>query len=204
MTQTVSPPALGEPLPAATPCVEARDRLRRRRSASAQLLTAPGPSRSELEDILTLGARTPDHGKLFPWRFVVLGPRTRAEIAERLAVMAEQNNLPAKSIAVLAKLANPPVTVLVVSTPIKEHSVPVWEQELSAGAVCMNLEHAADSYGYAASWITDWYAYEPAALALFGVGPGEKIAGFIHLGSAAEPPLERPRPDLTKHAEWRP
>src|SRR5690606_11312457 len=119
-----------------------------------------------LEEILALGARTPDHGKLFPWRFVVLGPKSRAEIAERLAVLAETRDRPAKDQAALAKLTAAPVTILVVSAPVR-NAKPIWEQQLSAGAVCMNLEHAAGTFGYYASWITDWYSYDAAAAALF-------------------------------------
>ncbi len=187
--------ALNEPLPPPVPSRDFLDRLARRRSAPAQALTTPGPSEEELDRILTLGARTPDHGKLFPWRFVVLGPQSRAEIAARLAVLVELRGGPAKDQAVLAKLTAAPVTVLVVSTPVP-HAKPVWEQQLSAGAVCMNLEHAAAGFGYSSSWITDWYSYDPQALPLFGVGEGETVAGFIHIGTLNEPALERPRPDM--------
>ena len=190
------------PLPVRSDEVLAR--LANRRSASAQLLTAPGPSEAEIEQILSLGARTPDHGKLFPWRFVVLGPQSRADLSEALAVLAETQGRIDKDLAVLAKLANPPLTIMVVSTPVQGHKVPVWEQQLSAGAVCMNLEHAADALGYSASWITDWYAYDPAAVALFGVQDGETIAGFIHLGTLTDPPLERPRPNMAHKVERRP
>ena len=179
-------------------------RLANRRSASAQLLIAPGPSEAEIEQILHLGARTPDHGKLFPWRFVVLGPQSRADLSEALAALAETQGRVDKDLAVLAKLANPPLTIMVVSTPIQGHKVPVWEQQLSAGAVCMNIEHAADALGYSASWITDWYSYDPAAVALFGVQDGETIAGFIHIGTLTEAPLERPRPVMAHKVERRP
>ncbi|MNS40698.1 putative NAD(P)H nitroreductase YdjA [compost metagenome] len=189
------------PLPVRSDEVLAR--LAVRRSASAQLLIAPGPSEAEIEQILHIGARTPDHGKLFPWRFVVLGPQSRADLSEALAALAETQGRVDKDLAVLAKLANPPLTIMVVSTPIQGHKVPVWEQQLSAGAVCMNLEHAADALGYSASWITDWYSYDPAAVALFGVKDGETIAGFIHLGTVAEPPLERPRPNMAHKVERR-
>jgi len=189
------------PLPVRSDEVLAR--LTNRRSASAQLLSAPGPSEAEIEQILHLGARTPDHGKLFPWRFVVLGPQSRAELSEALAVLAETQGRIDKDLAVLAKLANPPLTIMVVSTPIQGHKVPVWEQQLSAGAVCMNIEHAADALGYSASWITDWYAYDPAAVALFGVQDGETIAGFIHIGTLTEAPLERPRPNMAHKVERR-
>ena len=190
------------PLPVRSDAVLAR--LAVRRSASAQLLAAPGPSEAEIEQILHLGARTPDHGKLFPWRFVVLGPQSRADLSEALAALAETQGRVDKDLAVLAKLANPPLTIMVVSTPIQGHKVPVWEQQLSAGAVCMNLEHAADALGYSASWITDWYSYDPAAVTLFGVQDGETIAGFIHLGTLTEAPLERPRPNMAHKVERRP
>jgi nitroreductase len=194
---------LGATLPLPVPSAELQDRLARRRSAPAQALTAPGPTADETALILSLGARTPDHGKLFPWRFVVLGPTSRAELARALTPLASRQSDPGKAAAVLSKLTAPPLTLLVLSAPIADHKVPVWEQQLSAGAVCMNLEHAANALGYAASWITDWYSYDPEALALLGVGPGEQVAGFIHLGTLAEAPLERPRPDVAALTTWR-
>jgi nitroreductase len=194
---------LNAALPLPVRSEEALARLAVRRSASAQLLAAPGPSEAEIEQILHLGARTPDHGKLFPWRFVVLGPQSRADLSEALVALAETQGRTDKDLAVLAKLANPPLTIMVVSTPVQGHKVPVWEQQLSAGAVCMNLEHAADALGYSASWITDWYSYDPAAVALFGVRDGETIAGFIHIGTLTEAPLERPRPVMAHKVERR-
>ena len=194
---------LGATLPLPVPSAEMQDRLARRRSAPAQSLTAPGPSPAEIERILLLGARTPDHGKLFPWRFVVMGPQSRADLARALAPLAAHQLDPGKAAKVLSKLTAPPLTILVLSVPIAGHKVPEWEQQLSAGAVCMNLEHAANALGYAASWITDWYSYDPAALALYDVRAGERVAGFIHIGTLAEPPLERPRPDVAALTTWR-
>lgn len=194
---------LGATLPLPVPSAEMQDRLARRRSAPAQALTAPGPSRAEIEHILLLGTRTPDHGKLFPWRFVVMGPESRADLAAALTPLAARQADPGKAAKVLSKLTAPPLTLLVLSVPIPGHKVPEWEQQLSAGAVCMNLEHAANALGYAASWITDWYSYDPDALALLGVGTGERVAGFIHIGTLAEPPLERPRPDISALTIWR-
>ncbi len=187
---------LGAPLPAPTPSPEMLNRLATRRSAPAQALTAPGPDAAQIADILTLAARTPDHGKLFPWRFVVMGPASRAQIAERLAVMAVAKSLPGKAVAVLAKLTAAPTTILVISTAAPGPK-PVWEQELSAGAVCMNVEHAASALGFSSSWITDWYSYDADALPLFGVKDGEKVAGFVHIGTATEAPLERVRPNVS-------
>ena len=194
---------LGATLPLPVPSAELQDRLARRRSAPAQSLAAPGPTRTEIERILLLGARTPDHGKLFPWRFVVMGAESRADLARALAPLAAHQLDPGKAAKVLSKLTAPPLTILVLSVPIAGHKVPEWEQQLSAGAVCMNLEHAANALGYAASWITDWYSYDPAALALYDVRAGERVAGFIHIGTLAEPPLERPRPDVAALTTWR-
>ena len=194
---------LGAALPLPVPSAEMQDRLAHRRSAPAQSLTAPGPSRAEIERILLLGARTPDHGKLFPWRFVVMGPQSRADLARALAPLAARQSDPGKAAKVLSKLTAPPLTILVLSVPIPGHKVPEWEQQLSAGAVCMNLEHAANALGFAAGWITDWYSYDPDALALYDVRAGERVAGFIHIGTLAEPPLERPRPDVAALTTWR-
>ena len=124
-----------------------------------------------------------------------MGPQSRADIAERLAVLAETQGRPAKDQAVLAKLTAAPATILVISSPVDSPKVPLWEQQLSAGAVCMNLEHAANAHGFSASWITDWYSYDAQAVSLFGLADSERIAGFIHIGCMAEAPLERVRPD---------
>ncbi len=194
---------LGAPLPLPTPSAELRARLAVRRSAPAQALTAPGPDRDAIKDILTLGARSPDHGKMTPWRFVVMGPESRAEIAEQLAALAVARGLPGKALAVLAKLTAAPVSILVISTA-RPGAKPVWEQELSAGAVCMNLEHAASAHGFSSCWITDWYSYDADAAALFGVADGERIAGFIHIGTAPEAPLERERPDIAALTRYQP
>jgi len=196
MTQLPKAADLGDLLPQPVRSQELLNRLSTRRSAPAQTLTAPGPNPEEVAEILRLGARTPDHGKLFPWRFVVMGPVTRADLAERLSALAVRQGLGGKAQAVLAKLTAAPVSILVISTAAPGLK-PVWEQELSSGAVCMNIEHAADALGYAACWITDWYSYDAEALEILGVKAGEKVAGFIHIGTTAEAPLERVRPDLS-------
>ncbi|MEH6665912.1 MAG: nitroreductase [Brevundimonas sp.] len=184
---------VGAPLPAPEPSEACLKRLSTRRSTPAQTLGAPGPGDDQIARIIAVAARTPDHGKLAPWRFVILGAAAKGRIADQLETMAPDP----KGVAVLAKLRASPVCIMVVAAPAASQKIPVWEQELSAGAVCMNLLHAADAMGYGANWITDWYSYEPAATALFGVRDGERIAGFIHLGTPAAPPLERDRPDLS-------
>jgi len=187
-------PEFGEPCPPeASPDTLAL--LARRRSSSAQMLGPPGPTAAQLDDLIRLAARVPDHGKLNPWRFVVMEGAPKAELVARLAALAERQDNPTKAKAALAKLSEPPTTVMVVFSP-KPPVKPLWEQELSAGAVCMSFLIAAEAMGFGANWITDWYAYDDAARPWLGLKDGEQVAGFIHLGQPAEPPLERVRPDL--------
>jgi nitroreductase len=187
-------PAFGEPAPIET-SPETLAFLARRRSAAALTLGEPAPSRAELMTLLRLATRVPDHGKLAPWRFVILdGEGKRRFIAglEAIAsVRADGERLKAK----LGKIKAPPLTLAVVSraTP---GEIPEWEQRLSSGAVCMTLITAAQAMGYGANWITDWYAYDDEAGALLGLGEGERVAGFVHLGTSQETPLERVRPDI--------
>ena len=198
---TLRPPELGEALPVrASP--ETVELLARRRSAPAQALAAPGPSPEEVELLLRLGARVPDHGKLSPWRFVVFEPEAKAVYAARLKALAEAQGDGAQRVAKLAKLAAAPLTVVVLSRPDPEADIPEWEQVLSSGAVCMSLLVAAEAMGYGANWITDWYAYDSEALDILGAGRGERVAGFVHVGTPTEPPLERARPDVAKLTRW--
>jgi nitroreductase len=197
-------PAFGEPLPIA-PAPSVLSFLERRRSAPAQTLAAPGPGGEELDRLLTLAVRVPDHGKLAPWRFVVLAGEAKAEFVTRVEAVAQRRPDAEKATGALVKLRRPPVSVVVVSRPTPGHKIPVWEQELSAGAVCMNLLNAALAAGWGANWITDWYSEDEETLALLGVGEGERVAGFLHLGTPAEPPLERVRPELAPLVTaWRP
>ena len=199
-----SAPHFGDLLPI-EPSSETLAFLARRRSASALSLAAPGPSESELSEILTLAARAPDHGKLAPWRFIVLRDEAKTVFVKRLEAVAGTRADPAKSLAKLAKLRTPPVTVAVVSRAAPGGEIPVWEQQLSAGAVCLLMLLAAQAMGFGANWITDWYAYDVEALNLLGLSPGESVAGYIHLGRCAQAPLERVRPDLAAIVEiWAP
>ena len=191
-----APPEFGAPCPI-MPSDETLALLAQRRSSSPQTLAAPGPSAQQLGDLLRIAARAPDHGKLFPWRFVILQGEAKATLVEALAALAPKQPNATKAAAVLGKLSAPPCTVLVISTA-KPGPKPVWEQELSAGAVCTLMLVAAEAMGFGANWITDWYSYDPEALALLGVQEGEKVAGFIHIGSTTEAPLERVRPDLSE------
>jgi len=165
-----------------------------RRSASAVTLAEPAPSADQLADLLRLAARAPDHGKLAPWRFVVLEGAGKVAFAARLDAVAQAQG-DAKRLAKLAKLKIPPLAVVVVSSP-KPGEIPEWEQVLSAGAVCMNLVAATLAMGFGANWITDWYSYDAEATAVLGLEDGERVAGFVMLGTPREPPLERERPRL--------
>ncbi|MHB8529235.1 MAG: nitroreductase family protein [Caulobacteraceae bacterium] len=168
--------------------------LARRRSASALALGEPGPSAGERAELFRLATRVPDHGKLFPWRFVVLEGEAKASFVEGLEAIAGGREDAPKAVAKLGKIAAPPLTIAVVSR-YAEGEIPEWEQRLSAGAVSMLLLIAASAMGYGANWITDWYAYDSDALRLLGLAAGERVAGFIHIGTPVEPPLERARPN---------
>ncbi len=188
-------PDFGAPVDIARPSPETLALLARRRSASAPALVGPAPSREELQTLLRLATRVPDHGKLAPWRFIILEGSAKAHYVRGLEPLAGEQPAPEKALATLAKLRNPPLTVAVISH-LTECAIPEWEQVLSSGAVCMTLLIAADAMGYAANWITDWYAYDERAKSLLGLAPNDRIAGFVHLGTAPESPLERVRPEL--------
>ena len=174
--------------------------LARRRSASALALREPAPSDAELATLLRLAARVPDHGKLAPWRFVVLKGEAKQRFTAGLEAIAATRPDAEKLRAKLGKLKAPPLTVAVVSRVLPAE-IPEWEQRLSAGAVCMTLVVAAQAMGYGANWITDWYAYDAEATRLLGLREGELVAGYVHLGTSAEPPLERVRPDVAAIVE---
>ena len=203
MTLTLpAAPVFGAPI-AAAPCPEFLSFLATRRSASAVTLAEPAPSPGEVEQLIRLAARVPDHGKLSPWRFVVLEPAFKGAFAEKLEALALSRG-DARAAAKLAKLKIPPLGIAVVSG-LKPGEIPDWEQELSAGAVCTTLLYAAQALGYGANWITDWYAYDAEARAILGLETHERVAGFIFLGTPKEPAQERERPDpkaLT--TVWRP
>ncbi len=184
------------------PSVEVLDRLFHRRSAPAPTLTAPGPSPDEIDLLISIGLRVPDHGKIGPWRIVRFTPDSKAILVERLIGLAQTQPEVKKAEAALTKMSTPPEALLVVSSPIQPHKIPLWEQQLSAAAVCQTLLIAAGAMGYGANWITDWYSYDAEAKTLLGLREGENVAGFIYLGTPSEPPLERDRPDYAARVGW--
>jgi nitroreductase len=191
-TDLPPPPEFGAPLPL-TPKPEVLGFLALRRSASALSLAEPPPCPVEIEVLLRLATRVPDHGKLAPWRFVLLDGAAKARFADRLEALARGRG-DAQAAAKLGKLKVPPLCIAVISSP-REATIPEWEQLLSAGAACTTLLYAALAMGYGANWITDWYAYDAEAQAILGLGGRERVAGFIMLGTPREPPLERERAD---------
>lgn len=197
------PPAFGEPVPQ-SPAPEVLHFLARRRSASAVNLAEPAPSQAELEALLRIAVRVPDHGKLSPWRFVLLGGEAKAAAAARLEALANGRG-DSRAAAKLAKLKTPPLAVVVVSRAKPGLDIPEWEQQLSAGAVCTLLLVGAQAMGYGANWITDWYSYDAEARAILGLSPEERVAGVVMVGTAKEAPLERERADAAALTSvWRP
>ena len=188
-----SAPDFGTALPVAA-APEVLRFLALRRSTSATTLTTPAPDADQVADLLRLATRVPDHGKLTPWRFIVLEGAGKVAFAERLDALARDRSDPMLS-AKLAKLKIPPLAVVVVSSP-KPAAIPQWEQQLSAGAVCQNLVTAALAMGFGANWITDWYSYDADATALLGLSDPERVAGVILIGTPREAPLERERPPV--------
>ena len=193
-------PQFGETVPIEA-SAETLHFLTRRRSASALTLAEPGPSPAQLAELLQLATRVPDHGKLAPWRFIIIANEAKRTLLQKLEPLADKRSDAAKAKATLEKLRRPPITIAVVSH-VTQGAIPEWEQILSAGAVCTLLLNAAMAMGFGANWITDWYAYDETAKALIGAKRDERIAGFIHIGTASEMPKERERPDPATLTTW--
>ncbi|MGA2794512.1 MAG: nitroreductase [Roseiarcus sp.] len=181
--------------------------LRRRRSLPPQGMAGPGPGPQEIETLLTIASRVPDHGKLKPWRFLVFDGTAR-ETAGAIAAKILETDDPAiadaRRQAELARFSHAPLVIAVISRAGPHVKIPEWEQILSAGAACMNLVIAANAMGYVAAWVTEWCAYDRRFCGAIGVRDDEKIAGFVHIGRPNMVSEDRPRPALADIVSWFP
>lgn len=172
--------------------------LRHRRSTPSRLLTEPGPDPAQLRSMLQTAIHVPDHGRLQPWRFLAIRGQERDRLGEILARRSVERN-PEASAAVVEKdrqrFSHAPLVIAVIARITPGHKIPEQEQMLSGGAVCLGLLQAADALGFGAQWLTGWAAYDPVVGSALGLAENEKILGFIHIGTAAEPAPERERPD---------
>ncbi len=163
-------------------------------------MTGPGPSPAEIDTILTIGARVPDHGKLTPWRFILFEGDARVRAGEIIAKVFTKKNPQAGSAEIETekkRLTDAPLVIGVVSFTKPHPKVPPWEQELSAGASAMNIVTAATALGYGACWLTGWFAFDRDVLDGFGLKADEKLAGLIHIGTVSKVSEDRPRPSLS-------
>jgi len=173
--------------------------LQTRRSLKPVELVGPGPSPADLDTLLTIASRVPDHGKLTPWRFIVFEGESRLKAGEAIVaafVARYPDSKPEQIEFERERLARAPLVIAVVSRAAPHVKIPEWEQVLSSGAAAMSLVIAAHALGFGATWITEWYAYDRSVLDAFGLAPHEKIAGFVHIGRPTQAPEDRPRPAL--------
>jgi nitroreductase len=193
MDSSIAPETLNRPAP------DAIDLLLSRRSGSAKSMTGPGPDGAQIKTILAAAARVPDHGKLFPWRFIVFEGEGRRRAGEIFAACIKETEPDASQPRLdmeRHRFTRAPVVIGVVSKAKDSIPIPVWEQELSAGAVCQTMLIASHALGFVANWLTEWPAYSTRALELLGLKPGERIAGFVYIGKPAMPLEERVRPNM--------
>jgi len=179
------------------------DFMRNRRSVPAKLMAGPGPNDEQLQTILEIASRVPDHGKLTPWRFIRYGKQKSIDLGEKILARAKDiaaekgGEIDADEIAIeRGRFLRTPVTIAVVSCAQPHPKIPQWEQVLSSGAVAMNLLIAANAFGFDAQWLTEWYAYDGTLAGEFGFVDDERIAGFIHIGTRQNPKSVRGRPDI--------
>ncbi len=175
---------------------EALDLLLSRRSGSAKAMTGPGPTPDQLARILAAAVRVPDHGKLAPWRFILIEGDGRDRLGEVLVEVLPPDASPDRIEQERNRFLRAPVVVAVVSRAREGLPIPVWEQQLSAGAVCQTALIAAHAMGFVANWLTEWGAYHPVVMERLGLTVGERIAGFIYFGQSTIVLEDRPRPDV--------
>jgi len=179
--------------------MDAIELLKTRKSVSTSFLAAPGPDAAQLDEILTIASRVPDHGKLAPWRFIVFEGDARIKASEALGALFREKNPEAEAKKLedeRRKLAQAPVVVAVVSRAAPHVKIPEFEQLLAAGNAAMTLVLAAHALGFTAQWVTGWIAYDADAGRILGLEPGERFVGFIHIGTSTVPYQDRPRPNL--------
>ncbi|MEZ5872711.1 MAG: nitroreductase [Nitratireductor sp.] len=173
--------------------------LRQRRSVPAKTMAGPGPDETAIADMITIASRVPDHGKIAPWRFIRYSPAAATRLGKAIEARAleldpglgeEQRRIER------TRLSRVPVVIGVASRTVDHPKVPRWEQELSAGAACMNLLIAANAHGFDAQWLTEWIAFDPVLHDQLGFSAGERIAGFVYIGTRTMPKTERDRPVL--------
>lgn len=176
------------------------DLLLTRRSVAPLQMTGPAPNAEELTSLLTISSRVPDHGKLAPWRFIVFEGEAMSRAGEIFSAVHRRKHPDASEDALRferMRFQNSPMVIAVVSKAAPHVKIPEWEQELSAGAVCMAMTIAANAMGFVTKWLTEWIAYDRDVAAALGLGPHERIAGYIHIGKSTEKPAERERPALS-------
>lgn len=177
--------------------------LATRRSGKPRDMVAPGPTPDQLEAILAAAMRVPDHGKLAPWRFVVIDDRDAFAAMLQDAFRTARGTPDRADVDAIDQFARQaPCLVVIMSSPVEGSKIPLWEQQLSAGAACMNLVTAATAHGFVAGWLTGWAAFDPHVRDSLGGAPHERVAGFIFAGSPGKPLEERPRPvyhDVVRH-----
>lgn len=184
---------------------EILDLLARRRTVPLPKLEGPGPTAEELQTLLTIAARVPDHGKLVPWRFVVLADRARREALVRAAArrLEETGHDPARIEKDAGAFLQGGVIVAVISSPVASDKIPLWEQQSAAACVCLSLLNAALAAGWGANWLTGPLARDAAFLAdALGCTEGETVAGFVHIGNETVAPPDRDRPDIAAITRW--
>ena len=172
--------------------------LHTRRSGSAKAMGEPGPSPAQLSEILECAVRVPDHGKLAPWRFILWEGDERARFGDAMKARWKELH-PEHGEAALGFVRGlflrAPTVLAVISTAAEHPKIPVWEQQLSSGAVCLNMLLAATALGVDCQWNTDWVVYDEAIARVMGLAANEKVAGIIYLGTSTEALEDRPRPD---------
>ncbi|WP_417488973.1 nitroreductase [Maricaulis sp.] len=190
-------PAPGEPLAPSHSSADTLALLTRRRSTPAIGLAEPGPDANQVEHLLGIASRVPDHGKLAPWRFILFEGEARNSfgmILGKVWAVKNPDATPDQIRCEQQRFERAPLVIAVISTVTEHHKIPLWEQELSAGAACQNLLIGASAMGFAAQWLTEWYAYDCDIKDALGLRSGERIAGYIYIGSSASEVMERPRP----------